>query len=135
MVFPTMAVVFVAPKASCRRIDQFFGGRAAGETRGLPRSIRRHHCDRLGHDIRRESGSRADDGTPIIDDRHIETCEWKEVGNRFGEIQIVFHRVCVTRIARARLVAARRCRWRVGQPANIRKVWLSAAGALSAGEG
>ena len=42
--------------------------------------------------------------------------------------------VCVTRIARERLVAARRCRWKLGQPPNVRKVWLSAQGALSAGE-
>ncbi|HTD83795.1 MAG TPA: TIGR02594 family protein [Gemmatimonadaceae bacterium] len=45
------------------------------------------------------------------------------------------NRVSIARIARTRLVAGRRCVWRVGQPANVRRVWLSGKGDLSRGEG
>ena len=44
------------------------------------------------------------------------------------------NRVCVTRVARGRLVAARRNRWKIGQPPNVRRIQLSAFGALSVGE-
>ena len=41
------------------------------------------------------------------------------------------NQVCVTRVARGRLLAARRCKWKIGQPANVRTIVLSAYGALS----
>jgi len=41
---------------------------------------------------------------------------------------------CIKRIARGRLVAARRCPWRVGQPENVRRILLSSFGALSTSE-
>ena len=64
------------------------------------------------------------------------------VGLYVGEDVRAFHvyggnqdnRACVKRIARGRLVAARRSRWKVGQPANVRRIELSAFGELSAGE-
>jgi uncharacterized protein (TIGR02594 family) len=65
------------------------------------------------------------------------------VGLYVGEDVRAFHvyggnqddQVCVKRIARERLVAARRCAWRVGQPRNIRRVLLSSSGDLSTAEG
>lgn len=42
--------------------------------------------------------------------------------------------VSIKRIAKTRLLAARRCPWRVNQPANVRRVMLTAAGALSKNE-
>lgn len=42
--------------------------------------------------------------------------------------------VTITRIARSRLIAARRPRWRIAQPGNIRPIRLSAAGKLSQNE-
>src|SRR6185436_14427813 len=79
----------------------------------------------------------------VIDPKSGKAALYGHTALYVGEDARAFHvyggnqndRVCTTRIAPARLVAARRCRWKVGQPANIRKVWLSAAGALSAGEG
>lgn len=42
--------------------------------------------------------------------------------------------VTIKRIAKSRLLAARRCPWRVNQPANVRRVFMSASGKLSANE-
>jgi uncharacterized protein (TIGR02594 family) len=43
--------------------------------------------------------------------------------------------VNITRVAKGRLIAARRCPWRVMQPANVRPIHLAAAGgALSTNE-
>lgn len=42
--------------------------------------------------------------------------------------------VTIKRISRSRLLGARRCPWRVNQPANIRRVVLSASGGLSSNE-
>lgn len=42
--------------------------------------------------------------------------------------------VCITRIAKNRLYAARRCDWKVAQPANVRRVHLSASGPVSQNE-
>lgn len=63
------------------------------------------------------------------------------VGLYVGEDASAFHvlggnqsdRVCITRIAKARLYAARRPLYRV-QPANVRPIHLEAAGALSLNE-
>lgn len=43
-------------------------------------------------------------------------------------------RVSIKRIARGRLIEARRCPWRINQPANVRRVHLSATGAISVNE-
>lgn len=43
-------------------------------------------------------------------------------------------RVSIKRISRARLLGARRCPWRVNQPANVRRVVLASTGALSSNE-
>ena len=64
------------------------------------------------------------------------------VGLYVGEDRDAFHvmggnqgdRVSIKRIAKSRLLGARRCPWRVNQPANVRRVILSAGGALSANE-
>ena len=42
--------------------------------------------------------------------------------------------VLIKRIAKSRLLGARRCPWRVNQPANVRRVQLAASGAVSANE-
>jgi len=42
--------------------------------------------------------------------------------------------VSIKRIAKSRLLAARRCPWRVNQPANVRRVVMTAAGGLSKNE-
>lgn len=42
--------------------------------------------------------------------------------------------VMIKRIAKNRLIAARRCSWRVNQPGNVRRVFLSVKGALSTNE-
>lgn len=63
------------------------------------------------------------------------------VGLYVGEDASAFHvlggnqsdRVCITRVARARLYAARRPLYRV-QPANVRPIHLEATGALSLNE-
>jgi len=64
------------------------------------------------------------------------------VGLYVGEDARAFHvlggnqgdAVSIARIARARLLGARRPAWRVAEPANVRPVRLSARGALSADE-
>jgi uncharacterized protein (TIGR02594 family) len=65
------------------------------------------------------------------------------VGIYVGEDKDAFHvlggntddQVKVKRILKSRFQGARRCPWRVNQPANIRKIKLSAEGALSSNEG
>jgi uncharacterized protein (TIGR02594 family) len=42
--------------------------------------------------------------------------------------------VCVTRIAKNRLYAIRRCNFKVGQPKNVRQILLSVSGKLSENE-
>lgn len=42
--------------------------------------------------------------------------------------------VCIARIRKDRLVAARRCDWHIGQPDNVRKIILKPEGAVSANE-
>jgi uncharacterized protein (TIGR02594 family) len=39
--------------------------------------------------------------------------------------------VSIKRRAKAQLLAARRCPWRVNQPPNVRKVWLAATGSIA----
>ena len=64
------------------------------------------------------------------------------VGLYVGEDAQAFHvlggnqsdRVMIKRIAKARLLGARRCPWRINQPAAVRPVVLSANGALSTNE-
>ena len=43
-------------------------------------------------------------------------------------------RVMIKRISKTRLLGARRCPWRINQPAAVRPVVLSANGALSTNE-
>lgn len=43
-------------------------------------------------------------------------------------------RVSIKRIAKSRLLQARRCRWKVAQPSNVRVVKLAASGTLSQNE-
>lgn len=64
------------------------------------------------------------------------------VGQYVGEDAQAFHvlggnqsdQVCVTRVDRDRLVAARRAPWKIAQPANVRPIKLAASGALSVNE-
>ncbi len=43
-------------------------------------------------------------------------------------------RVSITRIAKSRLLAARRPKWKVAQPPNVRRVFLTTGGAISTNE-
>ncbi|OYV04060.1 MAG: TIGR02594 family protein, partial [Verrucomicrobiales bacterium VVV1] len=64
------------------------------------------------------------------------------VGLYVGEDAQAFHvlggnqsdRVMIKRIAKNRLLGARRCPWRINQPAAVRPVVLAANGALSTNE-
>ena len=64
------------------------------------------------------------------------------IGLYVGEDSEAFHvwggnqadSVCIARISRARLVTARRSPWLVGQPNNVRRVFLAPSGALSGNE-
>lgn len=64
------------------------------------------------------------------------------VGVYVGEDATAYHviggnqgdSVSIKRIARSRLLGARRCPWRVNQPSNVRRVQLAASGAVSANE-
>lgn len=64
------------------------------------------------------------------------------VGIIVGEDVACFHvfggnqsdRVMIKRIAKNRLIEARRCPWRVNQPGNVRRVILAASGAISINE-
>lgn len=59
-----------------------------------------------------------------------------------GEDNLTYHvlggnqnnSVNITRIAKSRFVGARRCPWRIGQPKNVRRVFLSSKGKLSTNE-
>jgi uncharacterized protein (TIGR02594 family) len=81
-------------------------------------------------------------GDVLVFERKVGRQMFGHTGLYVGEDPRAFHvyggnqgnRVCVTRIARERLVAARRCKWAVGQPQNIRRIVLSAQGGLSEGE-
>jgi len=42
--------------------------------------------------------------------------------------------VNIKRVAKSRLLGARRCPWRVNQPPNIRRIWMDASGAVSKNE-
>lgn len=64
------------------------------------------------------------------------------VGLYVGEDATAFHvlggnqsdQVSIARIAKSRLIQARRCPWRVAQPKNVRRVMLASTGALSTNE-
>jgi uncharacterized protein (TIGR02594 family) len=64
------------------------------------------------------------------------------VGFYVGEDASCFHvlggnqsdQVCITRIAKNRLHAARRPEWRIAQPTNVRSIRLAAAGGISQNE-
>jgi uncharacterized protein (TIGR02594 family) len=64
------------------------------------------------------------------------------VGEYVGEDTGAYHvlagntkdRVEISRVAKGRLVAARRTAWKIGQPVNVRRVYLDAAGGLSKNE-
>lgn len=64
------------------------------------------------------------------------------VGLYVGEDSTAYHvlggnqddKVCISRIAKSRLYTSRRPEWKVSQPLNIRKVFLSSEGSLSNNE-
>lgn len=64
------------------------------------------------------------------------------VGVYVGEDSTAFHviggnqgdKVSITRLQRDRLLQARRCPWRINQPANVRQVTLASTGKLSVNE-
>jgi uncharacterized protein (TIGR02594 family) len=64
------------------------------------------------------------------------------VGMYVAEDRDAFHvlggnqsdKVSIARIAKARLLGARECPWRVAKPANVRRVLVAASGALSVNE-
>lgn len=64
------------------------------------------------------------------------------VGVYVGEDDAAFHliggnqadKVSIKRLSRSRLLQARRCAWRINQPANVRRVRLAPNGELSADE-
>ncbi len=64
------------------------------------------------------------------------------VGIYVGEDKDCFHvlggnqsdAVNIKRIPRARFLGARRCKWEINQPANVRKIRLAASGAISSSE-
>lgn len=53
---------------------------------------------------------------------------WHVLGGNQGD------QVSIVRIAKGRLLAARRCHWRIAQPTNVRPIRLAAGGALSTNE-
>lgn len=65
------------------------------------------------------------------------------VGLYVGEDVEAFHvlggnqkdKVSIVRILKSRLIQVRRCRWRINQPANVRKIKLAADGVVSKNEG
>jgi uncharacterized protein (TIGR02594 family) len=64
------------------------------------------------------------------------------VGIYVGEDATAFHvlggnqsdAVTIARIAKGRLITARRCPWRISQPRNVRRVQLASTGAISTNE-
>lgn len=64
------------------------------------------------------------------------------VGIYVGEDNAAYHvlggnqkdRVSIARVARGRLLEARRCPWNINQPGNVRRILLAAAGTLSTNE-
>lgn len=64
------------------------------------------------------------------------------VGIYVGEDKDCFHvlggnqsdKVCITRIQKVRLYSASRTNWKIAQPNNVRKVWLSSTGTISQNE-
>ena len=64
------------------------------------------------------------------------------VGLYVGEDDTAYHvlggnqgnSVSIKRIAKKRLIGSRRCKWRINQPANVRRIYLSNSGALSDNE-
>lgn len=68
---------------------------------------------------------------------------WKgHVGLYVGEDKTHYHvlggnqkdSVSFARIEKTRLLEARRCKWRISQPKNVRRVWLSATGVVTTNE-
>lgn len=64
------------------------------------------------------------------------------VGFYIGEDHTHYHvfggnqgdKVSIVRIAKSRLTGIRRCPWKHGEPANVRRIWLSANGVVSKNE-
>lgn len=44
------------------------------------------------------------------------------------------NKVCVTRIAKSRIVGVRRTKWKIAQPKSVRKIYLSTSGVISKNE-
>jgi uncharacterized protein (TIGR02594 family) len=85
--------------------------------------------------------------TPMLGDvlvfwRGSKTGTQGHVGIYVGEDKDYYHvlggnqndQVSITRIAKTRLLAARRCKWRIAQPSNVRRVILSPVGQVTANE-
>jgi len=81
-------------------------------------------------------------GDVLVFERKVNGALHGHTGLYVGEDHHAFHvyggnqndRVCITRVARGRLLATRRCRWRIAQPPNVRPIRLSAFGELSGKE-
>jgi uncharacterized protein (TIGR02594 family) len=64
------------------------------------------------------------------------------VGFYVGEDKLCYHvlggnqgdEVSIVRIKKDRLLGIRRCKWRISQPANVRKIVLSSKGSISSNE-
>jgi uncharacterized protein (TIGR02594 family) len=64
------------------------------------------------------------------------------VGIYVGEDDACYHvlggnqkdSVSITRIAKGRLLEARRCKWKINQPGNVRRVFLSPTGVMTTNE-
>lgn len=82
-------------------------------------------------------------GTPMLGDVLVfERGSSGHVALYVGEDTTAFHclggnqndSVNIKRIGKARLLGARRCRWRISQPSNVRRVHMAASGQLSTNE-
>lgn len=81
-------------------------------------------------------------GDVLVFKRQTATGVAGHVGEYVGEDSAAFHvlganqkdQVCIARVERERLVAARRAPWKVKQPANVRRVRLAVTGKLSTNE-
>lgn len=80
---------------------------------------------------------------PMLGDTLVFTREGGgHVGIYVGEDSVAYHvlggnqsdRVCITRIGKSRLYTARRPIYAIGQPANVRRVFLTAEGSISTNE-
>ena len=81
--------------------------------------------------------------TPMLGDILVFTRKGGgHVGIYIGEDSDCYHvlggnqgdKVCITRIQKVRLYSASRTKWKISQPKNVRRVWLSPKGEVSQNE-